>query len=306
MDPTISKRAERPPQTDARITLPIAASDQALWSDELSDKNFNLVRKIAFDTAGIAIADFKKCMVLRRIRPRIKALALSSIDEYCDLLRSRESNDELQPLINALTTNKTSFFREDDHFDHLSAVALPQQVRTAQSRKPIRLRFWSAGCSSGEEAWSIAMVLDDVVNRSANFDAKILATDIDTGVLQQARIARYRTRDIETVPARYKRHFIRNGRREVDRVEIADSLRTYVAFRHLNLQHSWPFRGQFDAIFCRNVAIYFNHATQARLFNRMADALIPGGFLYCGHSERPRTQNGQLRLVGRGIYQRVQ
>jgi len=219
-------------------------------------------------------------MVLRRVQKRLKALDLRSVEDYRRLLNGREGQAEIEPLINALTTNKTSFFREAHHFDHLRDVALPDIIRRKRAEQTTRIRLWSAGCSTGEEAWSIAMTVDGMLSavdatghvrtghdrnthgrtspRSAadTWDVKILATDIDSEVLATAVTARYEPSDMAPLSSGLKQRYLqpsvgpRNGH-----PEIVSDLKRLVTFKQLNLHDEWPFQGPFDVIFCRNVVI---------------------------------------------------
>lgn len=267
---------------------------------EMSDAEFRRIAERVFETAGIVLKDHKRQMVYTRLARRLRALGLTSFAAYLELLESPAGTRELQDFTNAVTTNLTSFFRESHHFDHLSdAVIAP---RLAEGRR--RLRIWSAGCSTGEEPYSVALALLGKGGPAARdgVDLRILATDLDTNVLAQAQAGLYRADRAEDVPAA-----LRPGaliRRPTGQVEIAAAFRAPVAFRRLNLLHDWPFRGPFDAIFCRNVLIYFDAETKARLVRRFAEHLDLGGALYLGHSESLLGEHPLLRSEGRTIYRR--
>ena len=263
---------------------------------ELSDSQFQFLSELAHRRTGIVLAEGKRDMVYGRLVRRLRSLALDSFAEYCQLLSGEHADDEMGHLINAITTNLTGFFREEHHFEHLTdhlATLLPKQKR---------LRLWSAACSSGMEPYSMAMVLQAALGKTATHDAKILATDIDTAMLQTGRAGTYRTSDVEKVPTAYRKDY---AELDGERVVMGDALRQLITFKPLNLLEAWPMRGPFDVIFCRNVVIYFDKPTKVELFDRMADMLTPGGLLYIGHSENLHNICNRFELVGRTIYQRV-
>jgi chemotaxis protein methyltransferase CheR len=196
--------------------------------------------------------------------------------------------------VNAITTNLTSFFREAHHFEHLAKEVF---VPFAKSREE-RLRVWSAGCSAGAEAYTIGMTLCENVPDYARRDCKILATDIDTNVLNTGRNGQYEDDWLEKIPANLHAKYVEKNR-------MSAKLRDLVTFNQLNLLENWPFKGKFDVIFCRNVLIYFDKPTQEKLFTRYADALKPDGFLYIGHSETMHNLCDRFKLIGKTTYQRV-
>ncbi|MBX9926750.1 MAG: protein-glutamate O-methyltransferase [Hyphomicrobiaceae bacterium] len=277
---------------------------------QLSDAQFQFFGRIAYDHAGIVIADFKRSMVLRRVLRRVKALDLKSIEEYCRLIAGPAGDAEIEQLINVFTTNKTSFFREGHHFDHLRNVALPDLLRRKRAEHSTRLRMWSAGCSTGEEAWSIAMCAMDVVTASTGapygmWDLKILATDIDTEVIAKAKSACYETADIAPLSSTLQARYLRPATSGAGAFEVAPDLKRLVTFKPLNLHDDWPFNGPFDIIFCRNVVIYFDRPAQRQLFDRFAGMLSESGLLYCGHSESLHSLSDRFRPVGRSVYERI-
>jgi chemotaxis protein methyltransferase CheR len=271
----------------------------------LSREHFEVIRGLALRYAGLALADHKRNLVHRRVSKRLAALGLDSFAGYCALLTGAEGRKEVQPLINALTTNRTEFFREKHHFDHLVGTAIPELVKAAGSGRARRLRIWSAGCSSGPEPYSIAMALRDRMPDLPRWDAKILATDIDTDILEQAQQGIYRAEDIGAIPPAYRARFLEPLAGAPRRFRVAPSVRSLVVFKPLNVHDRWPMTGSFDAIFCRNVVIYFDKPTQARLFERFADVLREGGFLYVGHSESLYRVTERFRPAGQSIYRRI-
>jgi chemotaxis protein methyltransferase CheR len=263
-----------------------------------SDADFRGLAKVAYDFAGIALSDNKRNLIYSRLSRRLRALGLGSFRDYRDYLAETES--ELEHFINAISTNLTRFFREPHHFDHLrEAVAMPYARLGARAG---RMRIWSAGCSTGEEPYTIAVVLANEIRELARQDVRILATDIDTAVIAKGIAAEYPVNSTEEVPKIYREYF-KAGSEGGDLV-MRDDIRSLIRFGRLNLMERWPFRGKFDAIFCRNVMIYFDNPTKAQIIDRFVDQLNPGGFLYIGHSESLMGSQRGLQLVGRTVYRR--
>ena len=271
----------------------------------ITDKEFDFIRRLAMTHAGIALADYKRNMVYRRVTKRLRALNLDRVADYCHLLADPSNAAEIAELINALTTNKTSFFREGHHFEHFAQVALPKIVDRAALDHNRRLRVWSAGCSSGQEPYSLGMTLLDNAQKIPGWDVRILATDIDTDILAKAQAGVYARDDMKSVSPAFMRAFVESGAGEPEHHRISDRVRAHVVFKQLNLHEPWPMRGPFDAIFCRNVVIYFDKPTQCALFNRFADILRDGSFLYLGHSESLYKVSDRFRPIGQSIYQKT-
>lgn len=259
-----------------------------------SRKDFDYLSTLAYERTGIVLKDHKFDMVYARVARRLRALGLHTVKQYCDLLGSDEGVAEIGHLVNALTTNLTSFFREGHHFEHLAKEVCEPFKLSGRTK----LRLWSAGCSAGAEPYSMAMILRENLPNLNRLDCKILATDIDTTMLEKGRRGEYPDDWLEKIPTALRMKYV-NGRR------MAESLREVIAFKALNLLDNWPFNGPFDAIFCRNVVIYFDKETQRTLFNRIADKLTPEGYLYIGHSESLHNISDRFKLVGKTIYQRV-
>lgn len=270
----------------------------------LSLRNFNLIRKLALEKTGIALAEHKRNMVYRRLSRRVAALGLKDFDDYCALLAGPDAEPEMQHMVNALTTNKTEFFRENHHFEHFASTALPAIVQSGAASSK-RLRIWSAGCSSGQEPYSIAMTLMRAVPDLTDFDARILATDIDTDILGRAERGIYAAAELAAIPPGLRSIFFQPVAGQPNNFRAKPELRGLVAFRPLNLHDAWPMKGSFDAIFCRNVVIYFDKVAQTRLFDRFADLLAPGGFLYIGHSESLFRVTERFRAAGQSIYRKI-
>ena len=260
----------------------------------LTDRDFSRVRRLIYDYAGIKLSEQKRNMVYNRLARRVRSHGVTEFARYLDLVES-ERSAEREAFVNALTTNLTSFFREAHHFDLLAAWAAERHKALARP-----LRIWSSGCSTGEEAWSIAMVL-----REAGRAADILATDIDSEVLRTAQAAVYRAERTESMPvARVRRHFLRGVGANEGLLSVRPELRSMVRFAQLNLQApSWPVGERFDVIFCRNVVIYFEREAQLRLAARFAAMLAPGGMLVVGHSESFPAGHAAFRSCGRTAYE---
>lgn len=262
----------------------------------LNDRDFGTVRQLISDYAGIKLSLQKRNMVYNRLLRRLRACGVATFGEYLDIVQ-REGTGEREAFVNALTTNLTAFFREPHHFDLLHAHALQ---RAKQRGAP--LRCWSSACSTGEEAWSIAMVL-----REAECAGEVLGTDIDTDVLNTARTGVYRLERASTLaPERLRRHFLRGAGSNEGLVSVRPELRTLAKFGQLNLQSpAWPAMERFDVIFCRNVVIYFDREFQKKLLTRLADLLVPGGLLMVGHSESFPAAHAGFRSCGRTAYERI-
>ena len=268
-----------------------------------SEVDFRSLVQLAYEHAGIALGDSKRNLVYGRLSRRLRALGLSSFREYREYLAGSEGPQEIVRFINAISTNLTKFFREAHHFEHLrSHVAAPFN-RALRADK--RLRVWSAGCSTGEEPYTIAVVLESEIPGIERYDVRVLATDIDTDVLTKAAAGEYPASSVEDVPRTYREFFpLVNKGADGGQVVFDDNTKALIAFRRLNLMQPWPFRGQFDVIFCRNVMIYFDGPTKATLIERFTQQLKPGGFLYVGHSESLMGMHDGLQLIGRTIYRR--
>ena len=268
-----------------------------------SDADFRSLSALAYEQAGIVLSDSKRNLVYGRLSRRLRALGLDSFRSYREYLADPNGVDEMEHFINAISTNLTKFFREPHHFEHFrDKLAIPfAQARAA----PRRLRVWSAGCSSGEEPYTIAAVLRQAIPDVARCDVRILATDIDTNILAKAMSGEYSHDAIAEVPSVYREFFRRSDNGKAPTIIVDQSLQSLITFRQLNLIGPWPFRGMFDAIFCRNVMIYFDNATKQTLVDRFTAQVKPGGWLYIGHSESLLGGHPGLKLVGRTVYGRT-
>jgi chemotaxis protein methyltransferase CheR len=248
-----------------------------------TNEDFSRIALLLRQESGIHLRASKTALVYSRLTKRLRALHIDNFREYCKLLAA--SSDERVNMLAALTTNVTRFFREPHHFEHLKSHVLPDLLDAARRGAPVRL--WSAGCSSGQEAYSIALAILSLAPEAAARDVRVLATDIDPVMVARGRKGVYGSAELRDVPLEMKRRWFEPVAGEARGVLRAnDELRALVAFRELNLNGPWPMRGQFHAIFCRNVVIYFDEATQSQLWSRMLPLLSQGGCLYIGHSER--------------------
>ena len=269
-----------------------------------SDRDYQRIREIAKGRFGLDLGESKRALVYGRLARRLRALRLPDFATYLELIEDAEAA-ESRCLINALTTNVTHFFREEHHFDHLVGRFFPSVLQRRPSGRKVRI--WSAGCSSGEEAYSLAMVSREFLDRPGTppVDLKILATDIDSEVLHRARTGVY---DIEgsphLTPARVAQHFAPATGPGFQGHQVVERTRTLVTFNELNLLEPWPMRGLFDVIFCRNVMIYFDRETKTSLVRRFVDYLGPGGLLVLGHSESLVDPVVGLAGCGKTIYQK--
>ncbi|MDE1462998.1 CheR family methyltransferase [Spartinivicinus poritis] len=265
----------------------------------MSDSDFAFIQQVAYDISGITLREHKRNMIYGRLVRRLRSLKLKNFSQYCDLLK-KENNKEYKEFINAITTNLTSFFREPHHFDFLEKTALRETIYHHQHDK--RVRIWSAGCSTGEEPYSIAIIMREMIN--PRWNAKLLATDLDSNVLNCAKAGIYRLDQTETISSdRHKKWFYHSL--NDSKVKVKDSLKKIITFNQLNLLNAWPMKGKFDIIFCRNVMIYFDQDIRGALIDRYAEILNPNGYLYIGHAENLPNSNKHFTPLGRTIYQRI-
>lgn len=263
----------------------------------LDDRDFARVKAKLYAMAGISLSDAKRTLVVSRLSRIVREFGCSSFGDYLDTLEARADAAAQQNFVNALTTNLTRFWREDHHFDHLVDYVAARIAAGGDQR----LRIWSAGCSTGQEPYTIALTLMSAFPELAGWDFRILATDIDTRVIAEAATGLYKESDVHGLSPERLRLFERAGD---GKVRIPAAVQRIVQFKPLNLVSApWPMRGPFDAIFCRNVAIYFDKPTQTQLFRRLGGLLRTGGYLYIGHSENPGSGETGLKPVGKTIYQ---
>ncbi len=271
------------------------------WSIPLHESEYEAIRRFLYDQSGIALGDSKRDLVRSRLAKRLRLLRLSSFADYLHVVQHDDSiGGERQEFINCLTTNKTDFFRESHHFDYLRDVIVPRLASVRHKR----LRVWCAASSTGEEPYSIAMTLAECCPHDEGWDVKILATDIDTQVLKIADQAIYSLDRLSGVsPSLLRKYFFRGTGRNESNVAVRPELRSLLTFRQFNLiAESWPFKSQFDVIFCRNVVIYFDRPTQHRLMERFSSLLHPEGYLILGHSENLHWMSERFSSLGNTVY----
>ncbi len=271
----------------------------------LNNREFKSVQSLIYDLAGIALADSKHIMVQSRLAKRVRKLELDSYTEYLRYLDNPEHKDEVTNFVNALTTNKTDFFREKHHFDFLANTAFPELKRRAELSGERKLRIWCSASSTGEEPYTIAMSIREFFGEDPRWDIRILASDIDTEVLARADEGVYDADRVGDIPTYLlKKYFEKQARGEDAPVKAKPTLRDLITFRKLNLQdQQWPINTSFDIIFCRNVMIYFDRPSQKKIVEHFADYLRPEGHLIIGHSEALFGITDRYRSLGDTIYQ---
>ena len=270
----------------------------------LTDKEFDALRTLIYDQAGICLRETKMALLKGRLTKRLRHYKYESFAQYYEHLTHKDpQGTELQEMINAITTNKTSFFRESHHFECLREQVLTPARQAAAQGKRSSLRIWSAGCSTGEEAYTIAITIAETLERLTTWDVKILATDIDTGVLEKGRRGIYPRDSVSDVPkAMLHKYFLSGKGKSSHLVQVKPALRNLVRFARLNLMEPWPFRGKFDAIFCRNVIIYFDRDSQRHVLEGFARYLKPNGRFFAGHSENLFWMGDFFHPVGHTVY----
>lgn len=276
-----------------------------IHADSLSSRDLNRLCRLIYDQSGITLSAEKQIMLEGRLKRRLTSLNLSSYREYCDYLFDGHGHDteELVHLIDAVTTNKTDFFREKTHFDFLAAKALPELARDGNSRE---LLIWSAGCSTGEEPYTLAMVLHEYRESHPGFRCRVLATDISTAVLEKAKLGIFSSEVVRPVPSDLRRkYFMRSRDRGSNLLRVVPELRQMIEFRRLNLMEDFGFSELADAIFCRNVIIYFDRPTQERLFHKFMRQLVDGGYMFVGHSESLHQMDVPLVPVAPALYRKA-
>jgi chemotaxis protein methyltransferase CheR len=274
--------------------------------ESISTRDFARLCNLIYEKAGIRLGFEKKTMLEVRIKRRLKALDLSSYDQYCNYLFGRDGlKEELVPLIDVVTTNKTDFFREPGHFNFLVEKALPELTAREGGGGP--LLIWSAGCSTGEEPYTLAIVLSEYGLTHPGFRFRILATDISTRVLERAEKGVYSRDVVSPVPASLKKKYLMASRDPgSDRVRVVPELRRLIEFRRLNFMDAdYGIAEKADAIFCRNVIIYFDRETQEKVLQKLSRQLVPRGYMFVGHAETLHDMDLPLAPVAPALYRRV-
>ena len=272
---------------------------------ELSMGEFEAFRALVAEHTGIALGAHKRALLQARLGQRLRTLGLATFTDYHRVLVEQDpEGEELARFVNAVTTNKTDFYREAHHFAYLAERWAPEALGRAAPGTPRAVRIWSAGCSTGEEPYTIAMTLADALKDAAGWNVRILASDVDTDVLDHAAAGVYSADNVGSIPrATLTRHFLRGTGASAGLVRVRPALRGLVTFRHINLlAERWPIGTRFDVIFCRNVLIYFDRPTQQRILDRLVSFLKDGGALVLGHSETVHGMVSGLRHLGNTIY----
>ncbi len=285
----------------------LIAEEGLIQEYRLTEREFQLFRELIRAQAGINLGEHKRQLLRARLSKRLRAHGFSTFEQYYDHLMLHDAKgEEMLRMVNCITTNKTEFFRELHHFDFLRDRWTPWVTARARRNNTRKVRVWSAGCASGEEPYSIAIALREALAAAPGWDVRILASDIDTEVLGRAEEGIYPLEQVSTVPrALLGKYFLRGTGRLEGLVKVRGDLSDLVVFRRINLlDDPWPLRCRFDAIFCRNVMIYFDRATQRRLVERFAAALVEGGCLFVGHSESLFGLTEELEFVQNTTYRK--
>ncbi len=273
-------------------------------STELSDRDFRRFSVLVYEKSGINLHEGKKELVQARLAKRLRKGNFKDFKNYYRFVAEDESGNELVRMLDAISTNQTSFFREKKHFDFLKETVFPSYV--VEKRNSRKLRFWSAGCSSGEEPYSLAIWLLEYFNENLPFDVKILATDISTKVLALAQRGVYTSKRLANMPILFPGKYFQRGYGSQDgHVRVKQSLRELIEFKRFNLMAPFPFKEVFNVIFCRNVMIYFDKKTQQALVDKFYESLSHGGYLFVGHSESLTGIRRKFEYVMPSIYRKL-
>lgn len=266
----------------------------------MSDEEFRLYQKLIYDVVGINFTENKKQLLVSRLRKRLEAQGIGSYAEYRKFVVDPHNSDEFVQMINVISTNKTDFFREPQHFEFLKAHVYPNLG------KKNKIRIWSAASSSGEELYTLAITLLEAISSVRGKDVKILGTDISTKVLDEAEQGVYSEESVAPIPdPLLKKYFLKGQGRWAGHYLVREELKELISFRRLNLMQPFPLKGLFDFIFCRNVMIYFDKPTREELVGKLAHQLQPGGYLFIGNAESLSGLKTSLKYVQPAIYQRV-
>lgn len=277
-----------------------------IFRAQLTQDEFDKLSRFIYKESGIKMPPAKRVMLQSRLQKRLRELNMTSFKEYIEYVFSKEGlNNEIIHMLDVVSTNKTDFFREPVHFDFLIQTVLPEFI--SDRSKPRTIKVWSAGCSSGEEPYTLAIVLADFAEKNPGFDFSIIGTDISTQILQKAVEAVYKEDRVSIIPFETKKkYFLRSKDRANPSVKVSSNLRSKVRFGRLNFMDTYyDIRETFDVVFCRNVLIYFDRDTQEKVIQRLCEKLRPDGYFFLGHSESIMNMNVPLKQVKPTIFRRV-
>lgn len=271
----------------------------------LTDQEFQQIRDLVYSWFGINLTDQKRALVVGRLNRVLRDLKFDTFQEYYDYIVKDDTGHALSVLVDRISTNHTFFYREHDHFDFLRDDILPGMIEEQRRRGKKELRFWIAGCSSGEESYMIAMIVRDLLGSElSSWEVGLLATDISTIALEKAEKGVYTAENVEHLPVEYKRRYM--SKQKDGSWQVQESLKSMITHRRLNLMRtSFPFKRQFHIIFCRNVMIYFDRQTREGLVERFHRYTVPEGYLFIGHSETLGRHNDLYRYIKPAIYRRM-
>ena len=275
---------------------------QKIYAAKLSDAEFEKLSNFIYKGYGIKMPPAKKIMLQSRLQKRLRALKIYSFKDYVDYVFSKAGEEEVIHMMDVVSTNKTDFFREPAHFDFLKQMVLPEYA--AQNIR--NLNIWSAGCSSGQEVYTLAIVISEFLEKNPAFDFRILGTDISTKMLKKAYNAIYPEQDVAMIPIETKKKYILKSKDPKKKlIRIVSSLRRKTSFMRLNfMDENYPINEKYDIIFCRNVLIYFDRETQEKVINRLCRHLKPNGYFFLGHSESITNIDVPLKQVKPTIFRR--
>ncbi|MCG8411946.1 MAG: hypothetical protein MI739_11755 [Bacteroidales bacterium] len=276
-----------------------------IFNAKMSDSEFDKLSTFIFDQAGIKMPKVKKVMLQSRLQKRLRKLEITSFDAYIEYLFSEKGQkEEIIHMLDVVSTNKTDFFREPVHFDFLKDQVLPEFIK---KQNLDNIKIWSAGCSSGEEPYTVAMVLEEFSNEINSINYSLTGTDISSQILQKAALAVYKEERITNIPLEIKRkYFLRSKDRNKKTVRIIKKLRDKVKYKRLNFMADvYNLNKEFDVIFCRNVLIYFNRETQEKVINKLCLKLKRNGYLFIGHSESIMGMDVPLKQIKPTIFKRI-
>jgi chemotaxis protein methyltransferase CheR len=270
----------------------------------ITDKEFKQIRELVYNYFGINLTEQKRALVVGRLNKVLREQGFDSFQKYYDYVVNDDSGKSLSMLVDRISTNHTFFNRENDHFDHLSQIVLPQLIQSRKAANTKKIRIWVAGCSSGEESYMIAMLLKEQLGTEIKqWDTAILATDISISALEKAVAGVYTTENVSHMPPTLKNKYF--TKLPGNEFKVVDELKKMITHRKMNLMREvFPFKGMFDIILCRNVMIYFDRPTRNTLVSKFHRFLIPGGYLYIGHSETLGRNNELFAYVKPAVYRK--